>query len=706
MADKPNVTTWKDIPIISLQQYERYLPSAFDEELTLLQKLNKVIKYLDDIGVLLNGIGTQWNQIVDWVMGAGLEDAVNAKLTEWLNDGTLQTIIDAVLNGLVDDLQAQIDELKNAENVFDYTAVEPEIVTHLNGIRNAVNQSIAIDPKTREIYTTQSDSLSPEGFYINRLTPAGEYVSSMLINQGGHGTQIAIERLTDAGGNLMIWFYHTGKGKLVCIPYQDNAVITTTQATAFTDYTPASLVGRYFTPTYDPYFDRIALRQDAGRVEIRKRSDIVGGIDTVLYYADIDPTENDPVNRPMQGSVTYDSTIYWQSGLSSSVMRISKYDGVAHTKVSTQDINVLAQDGMDEFRDSFHEPEGLTYFVHPKTGKHSLLFALTTGGMGKRFSLLYALNQKNASDYWQSIRNLSAPSYSPTKGMRALSVEDGTTSLAILTKYGTFYIDNTTAKGFTDFPYPVGDAGWWLYVSPMNQTFTCTQTLVRSSSTNKILILERVVTFDRTNFSYSFGDWTVIQSGNRHAENIEPADWANKISNINLPQEYYLSTADMVAMTDAPYTDAGARLIVHPADSDNRILQEIIRNSDSVMERYARNVNSDGTANAWYFKRMTGGLSYTNVAPSGGVTNADGTSLFRVGDDGGNLITRGALTVPATITTVTTFATLPTDKRPTARWDYEQKQCTFSFLSDGSVQVVNNSGADQTIRLGCIIPKG
>jgi hypothetical protein len=97
---QPTITPWQTIPTMNFQEYERYLPSAFDEELTLLQKLNKLIKYTNDIGGLLNGIGAQWNEIVAWVMGEGLTDAVRDQLTIWLNDGTLANIIEQMVTAL------------------------------------------------------------------------------------------------------------------------------------------------------------------------------------------------------------------------------------------------------------------------------------------------------------------------------------------------------------------------------------------------------------------------------------------------------------------------------------------------------------------------------------------------------------------------------------------------------------------------------
>jgi hypothetical protein len=651
---------------------------------------NNFIDVIDDI----NNVQTQLDTIV--IKGDSSVEAAQARVNP---QGKVYTT-----------LKERIDELDNAiqlEREFDISKIEPQFITQLNGIRNAVNQSICVDLETRCIYSSQSDSNSPEGFYINKLSPAGEYISSMLIVQGGHGTQFGLERLTDPDGEIRLWFYHSGVSKFVNVPYEDFGTITMTEAGALSDYTPATLAGEYFTPTYDPYFDRIALRRQInGRVEIRSRQDIVNHIDNVLYYADIDPLEYS-VDRPMQGSITYDKYIYWQSGTSSNIMKIQKYDGQTHEILEDVDFdNIPAQAGLMDFRDTFHEPEGLGYFVHPKTGKHTLLFAVTTGGVTKRYTLMYALSQSGSADYWDATVRLSSPTFSFTKGERALSVEDEITSISQMIKPGWFYIDNTTALTFTDWPYPVGDAGWYVEISPMNQTFTVRQKLIRSSSTNKMFILERVATFNRANFTYSFGDWSIYKTGNRHAENIEPVDWGFKLSKITFPGEYYLSTGDMAAFTDAPYNDAGARLIVtDSADSDDRIKQILVRNSDSIIEKYIRNVNSDGTANPWFFKRLTGSQTYTNITLTAGVTSWDGTSIFRVANDGSYLIFRGTLQIPSTMSTQTTFASsLPNGWKPTMRWTTEQQGVIIDFYSDGTLKATNPTGVQQQLRLSQIVP--
>jgi hypothetical protein len=95
-----------------IQQYERYLPTAFDEGLSILQKVNKIIKKLDEIGLATNDIVTQWNTVMEWVMGDGLNESVTAKLDAMVADGTFDDIINgSIFQGFttrLDDLAVNV----------------------------------------------------------------------------------------------------------------------------------------------------------------------------------------------------------------------------------------------------------------------------------------------------------------------------------------------------------------------------------------------------------------------------------------------------------------------------------------------------------------------------------------------------------------------------------------------------------------------
>lgn len=86
---------------------------------------------------------------------------------------------------------------------FNLAKTESQFYTNLGLYRNAVNQCFKIDPATNQILGSQVDTNTPEGFFLSRLSPSGDYLSKMEIKQGGHGTLFGVDRVTD--GKLIDW---------------------------------------------------------------------------------------------------------------------------------------------------------------------------------------------------------------------------------------------------------------------------------------------------------------------------------------------------------------------------------------------------------------------------------------------------------------------------------------------------------------------
>ncbi|MCU7526710.1 MAG: hypothetical protein HF308_19735, partial [Ignavibacteria bacterium] len=101
---KPVINTFSSIAPLIIQEYEHYLPTAFDESMTLIQKMNKIIKTLADIGQLSNDLVAQWNTVMEWVMNDGLTEDVNNKLDSMVTDGTLTSLISVEILGDVSKL--------------------------------------------------------------------------------------------------------------------------------------------------------------------------------------------------------------------------------------------------------------------------------------------------------------------------------------------------------------------------------------------------------------------------------------------------------------------------------------------------------------------------------------------------------------------------------------------------------------------------
>jgi hypothetical protein len=118
---KPELTSFNKLGPLFLQQFDRYLPTAFDNELTIVEKVNKVIQYMSQTGLLVDSVVDQWNTVMQWVLNDGLQDEVSEALDKWLDDGTIASLInEQKFNDLVDQFTNKLnEEVKNLNDKLD-----------------------------------------------------------------------------------------------------------------------------------------------------------------------------------------------------------------------------------------------------------------------------------------------------------------------------------------------------------------------------------------------------------------------------------------------------------------------------------------------------------------------------------------------------------------------------------------------------------
>lgn len=120
MSNKPNLTRFPNIPNIGIQSYERYLPNAFDESLSILQKINKVIQQLNMIGEISNRLVEQWNELMEWIVGNGLTDIVSAEFDKRIQDGTFDELIYRIVGNLTElETENKTDLVKAINEIFN-----------------------------------------------------------------------------------------------------------------------------------------------------------------------------------------------------------------------------------------------------------------------------------------------------------------------------------------------------------------------------------------------------------------------------------------------------------------------------------------------------------------------------------------------------------------------------------------------------------
>lgn len=144
-----NLIRSMQLPPMKLQKYERYLPSAFDDSLSYLDKLNKVIHYLYYYSELTEEMLTKWNEVYKWVYGEGLDTMVGDRLREWLNDGTFATIINEVifnelnnkLDSTIKDVENNSEQIKELNSRID--SVIDDLISNVNKIIKEFESSLA-----------------------------------------------------------------------------------------------------------------------------------------------------------------------------------------------------------------------------------------------------------------------------------------------------------------------------------------------------------------------------------------------------------------------------------------------------------------------------------------------------------------------------------------------------------------------------------
>src|SRR5699024_5744593 len=154
-------------PKLKTDKYERYLPSAFDESNSMLEKINNIIEYirllsshyentlenLDDIRrdqyqriedlyddfykIKLwieskeEHLREDFSALEDWTKGVGLRLQTKHVLTQWLNDGNLADII----NEEVFDMKADkgyvdgVDDYRRTESIISRKKPRKPMIT-------------------------------------------------------------------------------------------------------------------------------------------------------------------------------------------------------------------------------------------------------------------------------------------------------------------------------------------------------------------------------------------------------------------------------------------------------------------------------------------------------------------------------------------------------------------------------------------------
>jgi hypothetical protein len=215
---KPILTTFSPVEIPSIHRYKKYLPTAFDESLSILQKLNKVIKSLEALGEVSTDVVAQWNTLMQWIEDSGLEESATTVLNEMIADGTIGDLIN---NGLLNNL---ITQLGAKATQADLNVLQAQISTLIASAGNPEATSAEILDSHITSYNETWDTL---GNRLRGNDDFNSYTRSMASYY--HAIQPVKDSNSYVDKNTLVLTPHSGYvlTKMVDCQYNDEFLVTT-----------------------------------------------------------------------------------------------------------------------------------------------------------------------------------------------------------------------------------------------------------------------------------------------------------------------------------------------------------------------------------------------------------------------------------------------------------------------------------------------
>jgi hypothetical protein len=154
-----------------------------DQNANVMDKINSIIDYLNQVGKLTNDVVKDWNTVYQWVMNEGLTTDVNNKLEDMLAKGELTTIID-VLVSRIGDLTALT------------TTDKTTIVNAINSLKSDLTTAIGLKADQAALNATNENVASNAAQLADIVT---NVKSKGAVGDGVHDDTTAIQAAMDQG---------------------------------------------------------------------------------------------------------------------------------------------------------------------------------------------------------------------------------------------------------------------------------------------------------------------------------------------------------------------------------------------------------------------------------------------------------------------------------------------------------------------------
>lgn len=429
----------------------------------LATKLNECVGEINEMGGLYN-----------YLTGIGLEKEVANSLTKWLEDGTLDSVINETI---FTDLNDTIKKFN-----LDY---HPFFVTSLYGHKTSVMQNFVPLCDGDYLFSqvgADGEQEGKESFTVSRVIGGGKVLAHMNVINGGHGVITANKTIC---GDIYIYFTNRN-GELYKMPFIGGSFNVD--------------LGEGVTklPKYSHEYQLMNINIEENKIILANKN--TEGKYYCAYVYDLDTYESgEPnlvhkvnnfmnVNETLQGFCYSDNKAYVLTGLPGQVPTIREHDLINCTykdyhypllgKKSASDNIVVEAEGM------YIDSTGL--WVGASLGDPATLRANNI----YKFTSITKLQDSISN----TLENMQ--SYKLTEGDgRAKWYSSNSKRLSDITETGSYYFTAVQFAEIIDVPsdYKKVTSGYWLHVSAKAKDGAVQQELRRNTAGDNVFIAYRNV---------------------------------------------------------------------------------------------------------------------------------------------------------------------------------------------------------------------
>ena len=466
---KPTLSSFNMLASVFVQRYERYLPTAFDESMSLLEKVNKIIHHLHETDQLVNEVVEQWNEVMNWVMGEGLHEVAEEKIEELLESGYFNDLIHTLFG-----------------DSYNYASLKHNVKLGAYLDIFDIMQTCVFDKKNQCLYVAYEDQhkrFSTPTMIIAKLNTTGQLLGEMFFQNIGHGDGFNID-LTNSK-NMILNLSQNGNYMTVRTAFTNGQTINdlASQTTVLTQFG-----GRDWKLSFNEEQTVFTLMDanDPSFVNVYEQNILnVSSLPSPTRVIALDASA-----RPYQGMAVGRKSIFVLTGVDGSSSQINQYPHkIWEYEIATG--NLINSRPLIEFvsmqsSNGYSEPEGLQV-VLDENYSEILLVGYVRGQFRQRINEIYEISAKGTDAL---TRRISRGYYRENGGVKGI-VDDANQLLSDIFETGAWTVNTakdtpTGRRGFlyNDVSYDgvdilqtyVSSAGLiytrWIYWSNATKTIT------------------------------------------------------------------------------------------------------------------------------------------------------------------------------------------------------------------------------------------